>query len=178
MYEVTYDGVDIAAVRPLCRSSGQRSTSAPVADLAAPYPRNQLLPLTEGRPRPPQRRGLPLHNARCFLASGHDQFRPVAKRPAEQVCTMVRDGLRRTGYDEVSLTSRRPPTSGIEPLVGGILADAAATATVRAAPAASPSTCIAAGRRLHRRPGGEVSKRSSQRADVRSEAGSWRCCAR
>jgi radical SAM superfamily enzyme YgiQ (UPF0313 family) len=31
--------------------------------------------------------------------------RPVRERPAEQVRTMVRDGLRRTGYDEVALTS-------------------------------------------------------------------------
>ena len=31
--------------------------------------------------------------------------RPVRERPEEQVRTMVRDGLRRTGYDEVALTS-------------------------------------------------------------------------
>ena len=46
--------------------------------------------------------------------------RPVRERPAEQVRTMVRDGLRRTGYDEVSLTSLSTADfSGIEPLVGG-----------------------------------------------------------
>ena len=50
--------------------------------------------------------------------------RPVRERPAEQVRTMVRDGLRRTGYDEVSLTSLSTADfSGIEPLIGGILAD-------------------------------------------------------
>ena len=31
--------------------------------------------------------------------------RPVRERPADQVRTMVADGLRRTGYDEVALTS-------------------------------------------------------------------------
>ena len=31
--------------------------------------------------------------------------RPVRERPEEQVRTMVREGLRRTGYDEVALTS-------------------------------------------------------------------------
>ena len=31
--------------------------------------------------------------------------RPVRERPADQVRTMVSDGLRRTGYDEVALTS-------------------------------------------------------------------------
>ena len=31
--------------------------------------------------------------------------RPVRERPQEQVRTMVRDGIRRTGYDEVALTS-------------------------------------------------------------------------
>ena len=52
--------------------------------------------------------------------------RPVRERPAEQVRTMVREGLRRTGYDEVSLTSlSTADLSGIEPLVGGILADRA-----------------------------------------------------
>ena len=31
--------------------------------------------------------------------------RPVRERPQEQVLTMVEEGLKRTGYDEVSLTS-------------------------------------------------------------------------
>src|ERR1041385_4157505 len=47
--------------------------------------------------------------------------RPVGERPAEQVRTMVADGLRRTGYDEVALTSLSTADfSGIEKLVGGI----------------------------------------------------------
>jgi radical SAM superfamily enzyme YgiQ (UPF0313 family) len=51
--------------------------------------------------------------------------RPVRERPADQVRTMIRDGLRRTGYDEVSLTSLSTADfSDIEPVVRGVLADA------------------------------------------------------
>ena len=48
--------------------------------------------------------------------------RPVRERPEEQVRTMVRDGLRRTGYDEVALTSLSSADfSGIDGLVAGIV---------------------------------------------------------
>ena len=44
--------------------------------------------------------------------------RPVRERPADQVRTMVQQGLRRTGYDEVSLTSLSTADfSGIDQLV-------------------------------------------------------------
>ena len=44
--------------------------------------------------------------------------RPVRERPADQVRTMVREGLLRTGYDEVSLTSLSTADfSGIERVV-------------------------------------------------------------
>ena len=50
--------------------------------------------------------------------------RPVRERPAEQVRTMVAEGLRRTGYDEVSLTSlSTADLSDVGSIVGGILAD-------------------------------------------------------
>ena len=58
--------------------------------------------------------------------------RPVRERPAEQVRTMIREGLRRTGYDEVSLTSLSTADfSGIEPVVRGVLSDAAGSRFVR-----------------------------------------------
>jgi radical SAM superfamily enzyme YgiQ (UPF0313 family) len=48
--------------------------------------------------------------------------RPVRERPADQVRTMVSDGLRRTGYDEVALTSLSTADfSGIDGLVAGIV---------------------------------------------------------
>jgi radical SAM superfamily enzyme YgiQ (UPF0313 family) len=50
--------------------------------------------------------------------------RPVRERPAEQVRTMIADGLRRTGYDEVSLTSLSTADfSDIEPVIEGVLDD-------------------------------------------------------
>src|SRR5205823_14948967 len=50
--------------------------------------------------------------------------RPVRERPAEQVRTMVTEGLQRTGYDEVSLTSLSSADySGIQDVVGGIIND-------------------------------------------------------
>jgi hypothetical protein len=48
--------------------------------------------------------------------------RPVRERPEEQVRTMVRDGLRRSGYDEVALTSLSTADfSGIDGLVAGLV---------------------------------------------------------
>jgi len=50
--------------------------------------------------------------------------RPVRERPAQQVRRMVSDGLARTGYDEVSLTSLSSADySGIESVVGDVIND-------------------------------------------------------
>jgi radical SAM superfamily enzyme YgiQ (UPF0313 family) len=50
--------------------------------------------------------------------------RPVRERPEDQVRTMVRDGLARTGYDELALTSLSSADfSGIDEVVGGIIND-------------------------------------------------------
>jgi radical SAM superfamily enzyme YgiQ (UPF0313 family) len=52
--------------------------------------------------------------------------RPVRERPAAQVLQMARDGLKRTGYDEVSLTSLSSADySGIDETVRGIVEDPA-----------------------------------------------------
>ncbi|HLY82315.1 MAG TPA: B12-binding domain-containing radical SAM protein, partial [Acidimicrobiales bacterium] len=56
---------------------------------------------------------------------------PVRERPAAQVRQMVSDGLRRTGYDEVSLTSLSSADySGIEDTVKGIINDPMCTGQV------------------------------------------------
>ena len=77
-----------------------------VADLAEwPYPKRQLVPLTEvvhDRLNVEVFRGC---TRGCRFCQAGMITRPVRERPADQVRTMVRDGLRRTGYDEVSLTS-------------------------------------------------------------------------
>jgi len=55
----------------------------------------------------------------------------VRERPEEQVRTMVRDGLRRTGYDEVALTSLSTADfSGIDGLVAGLVNDQEGCANV------------------------------------------------
>src|ERR1700731_3342051 len=52
--------------------------------------------------------------------------RPVRERPAQQIRQMVSDGLARTGYDEVSLTSLSSADySGISEVVTGIINDPA-----------------------------------------------------
>src|SRR4029077_12730477 len=96
-----------------------------VADLAAwPYPSAQLVPLTEvvhDRLNVEVFRGC---TRGCRVCPAGMITRPVRERPAEQVRQMVADGLRRTGYDEVSLTSlSTADLSGVESIVAGILAD-------------------------------------------------------
>ena len=93
-----------------------------VADLAEwPYPKHSLVPLTEvvhDRLSVEVFRGC---TRGCRFCQAGMITRPVRERPAEQVRTMIRDGLRRTGYDEVSLTSLSTADfSDIEPVVKGI----------------------------------------------------------
>ena len=121
MYEVTYDGQRLAAVTPRYPDVPERVDKRTVADLAAwPYPKNQLVPLTEvvhDRLNVEVFRGC---TRGCRFCQAGMITRPVRERPAEQVRTMVRDGLRRTGYDEVALTSLSTADfSGIE----GVVAD-------------------------------------------------------
>ena len=57
--------------------------------------------------------------------------RPVRERPEEQVRTMVSEGLRRTGYDEVALTSLSSADfSGIEGVVADLVTDQEGTGGV------------------------------------------------
>ena len=103
-------------------TSPSGSTSAPSPTSREwPYPKQQLVPAHRGGARPPQRRGVPRLHARLpLLPGGHDHPSRCASGPREQVRTMVRDGLRRTGYDEVALTSLSTADfSGIDGLVAG-----------------------------------------------------------
>jgi radical SAM family uncharacterized protein len=125
MYEVDYDGPAIRAIRPRYPDVPERVEKRTIADLAAwPYPRNQLVPLTEvvhDRLNVEVFRGC---TRGCRFCQAGMITRPVRERPAEQVRTMVSEGLRRTGYDEVALTSLSTADfSGIESVVQGIVDD-------------------------------------------------------
>jgi radical SAM family uncharacterized protein len=123
MYEVAYDGQALAAVTPRFADVPERVEKRTVADLGEwPYPKQQLVPLTEvvhDRLNVEVFRGC---TRGCRFCQAGMITRPVRERPAEQVRTMVVDGLRRTGYDEVALTSLSTADfSGIERVVTDII---------------------------------------------------------
>ncbi len=106
MYEVTYEGEHLAAVTPRYPDVPDQVEKRTVADLADwPYPKRQLVPLTEvvhDRLNVEVFRGC---TRGCRFCQAGMITRPVRERPAAQVRAMIDDGLARTGYDEVALTS-------------------------------------------------------------------------
>jgi radical SAM family uncharacterized protein len=126
LYEAHYDGADLVAVEPCEPGVPELVEKRTVADLAAwPYPRRQLVPLTEvvhDRLNVEVFRGC---TRGCRFCQAGMITRPVRERPADQVRQMVHDGLRRTGYDEVALTSLSTADfSGIEQVVADTITDA------------------------------------------------------
>jgi len=123
LYEVCYDGRSLVSVTPRYADVPAVVEKRTVADLAAwPYPRRQLVPLTEvvhDRLNVEIFRGC---TRGCRFCQAGMITRPVRERPEAQVRDMVRRGLERTGYDEVSLTSLSSADySGIEDVVSGII---------------------------------------------------------
>ncbi len=122
LYECTYDGPALVAVTPKHPDVPERVEKRTIADLADwPYPKRQLVPLTEvvhDRLNVEVFRGC---TRGCRFCQAGMITRPVRERPASQVRKMVTEGLERTGYDEVSLTSLSTADfSGIDEVVGDI----------------------------------------------------------
>jgi radical SAM family uncharacterized protein len=116
-----YDGPTIASVTPKPGAPALVEKRT-IADLAEwPYPKQQLVPLTEvvhDRLNVEVFRGC---TRGCRFCQAGMITRPVRERPADQVRHMITSGLRRTGYDEVALTSLSTADfSGIEEVVNDV----------------------------------------------------------
>ena len=125
LYEVTFDGVQIATISPRFDGVPAEVAKRTIADLGEwPYPKEQLAPLTEvvhDRLNVEVFRGC---TRGCRFCQAGMITRPVRERPADQVRTMVASGLERTGYDEVTLTSLSTADfSDVETVVNGIMDD-------------------------------------------------------
>jgi radical SAM family uncharacterized protein len=132
MYDVEYDGQFIREVRPRFSDVPAVVDKRTVADLADwPYPKQQLVPLVEvvhDRLNVEIFRGC---TRGCRFCQAGMITRPVRERPEEQVRTMVREGLARTGYDEVALTSLSSADfSGIDGVVADLVNDQRGTGSV------------------------------------------------
>ena len=127
LYEATFADGRLQGVRPRPESTEvvevvEKRTVADLADW--PYPKKQLVPVTEvvhDRLNVEVFRGC---TRGCRFCQAGMITRPVRERPADQVRTMVSEGLKRTGYDEVALTSLSTADfSGIEQVVAETVAD-------------------------------------------------------
>ncbi len=132
MYEVSYDGQRLVSVSPRYPDVPEHVDKRTIADLGAwPYPKHQLVPMTEvvhDRLNVEIFRGC---TRGCRFCQAGMITRPVRERPPAQVRGMVSEGLRRTGYDEVSLTSLSSADySGIEETVKDIINDPMCTGQV------------------------------------------------
>ncbi len=106
LYAPAYEGGRLVSTLPLDAGVPATVAKRTVADLADwPYPSRQLVPLTEvvhDRLNVEVFRGC---TRGCRFCQAGMITRPVRERPAAQVRELVRKGIERTGYEEVTLTS-------------------------------------------------------------------------
>jgi radical SAM family uncharacterized protein len=119
LYDAIFADGHLVAIVPNDPAAPAVVEKRTIADLGAwPYPKNQLVPLTEvvhDRLNVEVFRGC---TRGCRFCQAGMITRPVRERPADQVRTMVAEGLKRTGYDEVALTSLSTADfSGIDDVV-------------------------------------------------------------
>ncbi|MBX3285988.1 MAG: TIGR03960 family B12-binding radical SAM protein [Actinobacteria bacterium] len=119
LYDAAYLDGSLVATVPNHPAAPELVEKRTITDLGEwPYPKQQLVPLTEvvhDRLNVEVFRGC---TRGCRFCQAGMITRPVRERPADQVRTMVAEGLRRTGYDEVALTSLSTADfSGIDQVV-------------------------------------------------------------
>ena len=125
MYTATYDMNGAQTLKPINDEVPELIEKRTIVDLEEwPYPKEQLVPITEvvhDRLNVEVFRGC---TRGCRFCQAGMITRPVRERSDEQVRTMIQSGLKRTGYDEVALTSLSTADySGIKDVVEETIAD-------------------------------------------------------
>ena len=170
LYDAIYEDGRLVATVPNDPAAPDLVEKRTVADLADwPYPRRQLVPLTEvvhDRLNVEVFRGC---TRGCRFCQAGMITRPVRERPADQVRTMVSEGLRRTGYDEVALTSLSTADfSGIDQVVRDTVNDPSCGGQISVSLPSLRVDAFTVGI------AGEIQKARRTGLTFAPEAGSWR----